>query len=156
MQAHERRDIPVKLIGQFLLALLIGGVLVVGAVGLLWWVFGSNQPQAVVSPWSGPRELPPGPRLQVDPKTELRTYLESEQKRLSTYGWVDQSAGVAHIPIERAMDLLLERGVPTRQSPAQAAAAQPAPAKPGQPSQQQRPAPAKPVERSKPVAPANR
>ncbi|MCA1555006.1 MAG: hypothetical protein LC737_11585, partial [Chloroflexi bacterium] len=30
------------------------------------------------------------------------------------YGWVDQSAGITHIPIERAMELLLERGLPTR------------------------------------------
>ena len=135
MQEHERRDIPVKLIGQFLGALLISGVLVVLVVGGMWRYFGANQPQAVVSPFSGPRELPPAPRLQIEPRSDLRTYLEHEQRRLSTYGWVDQNAGVVHIPIERAMDLLLQRGLPTRQPAVQGA---------------------KPPERSKPVVPAAR
>lgn len=169
MQEHEHRDIPVKLIGQFLLAFIIGCLLSVAAVGILWRYFGSQQSEAVESPWSGPREFPPGPRLQVAPRHDLNTYLEAEQKRLSNYGWVDQSAGVVHIPIDRAMDLLLERGVPTRPAPPapqgtatepvrpavrQPAAGQPGAAQPG--TAQQQPSPAKPVERSKPVEPATR
>ncbi|HSM58582.1 MAG TPA: hypothetical protein VK879_20680 [Candidatus Sulfomarinibacteraceae bacterium] len=34
----------------------------------------------------------------------------TESARLDSYGWQDEEAGVAHIPLERAMDLLLERG----------------------------------------------
>ena len=137
MQEHEHRDIPVKLIGKFLVALIVGCVLVVAAVGILWRYFGTHQPDAVVSPWSGPREFPSGPRLQVDPRHDLRTYLDAEQKRLTSYGWVDQNAGVVHIPIERAMDLVLERGLPTRQASEQVDSP-------------------KPAERRKPVAPASR
>jgi hypothetical protein len=33
---------------------------------------------------------------------------------LEGYGWVDREAGVVRLPIERAMELLLERGLPTR------------------------------------------
>jgi len=33
---------------------------------------------------------------------------------LSTYGWTDKNAGVVRIPIDRAMELQLERGFPTR------------------------------------------
>jgi hypothetical protein len=33
---------------------------------------------------------------------------------LEGYGWVDREAGVVRVPIERAMELLLERGLPTR------------------------------------------
>ena len=40
---------------------------------------------------------------------ELR---EEEAARLSSYGWVDRPAGVAHIPIDRAMAILAERGLP--------------------------------------------
>jgi hypothetical protein len=35
-----------------------------------------------------------------------------QEDELNSYGWVDQSAGVAHIPIDRAMDLIVEHGLP--------------------------------------------
>jgi hypothetical protein len=38
-----------------------------------------------------------------------------EENILSTYGWADQNAGTVHIPIDRAMDLLAQRGLPVRQ-----------------------------------------
>jgi hypothetical protein len=145
MQEHEHRDIPVKVIGKYMAVLLIMGVLIVLVVGVMWRYFGANQPEAALSPFYGPRELPPTPRLQIEPRNDLRTYLENEQRRLSTYGWVDQNAGVVHIPIERAMDLLLERGLPTRQ-PAVQGARQP---------ERSKPEASKP-ERSKPVVPAAR
>jgi hypothetical protein len=34
--------------------------------------------------------------------------------RLTGYHWVDQEAGLVQIPVERAMDLLAERGLPAR------------------------------------------
>ena len=37
-----------------------------------------------------------------------------EEQTLNSYGWVDQQAGVVRIPIDRAMDLLAQRGLPTR------------------------------------------
>ncbi len=33
---------------------------------------------------------------------------------MHSYGWVDQPAGVVRIPIDRAMELLAQRGLPTR------------------------------------------
>ena len=38
-------------------------------------------------------------------------------ERLRSYGWVDRSAGVAHIPVERAMELV-QQGVRARTGPA--------------------------------------
>jgi len=38
----------------------------------------------------------------------------AEQQILTGYAWVDQAHGVVRIPIERAMDLLAQRGVATR------------------------------------------
>jgi hypothetical protein len=37
---------------------------------------------------------------------------EYEEQRLRTAGWIDRQAGVAHIPIEQAMDLVAQRGLP--------------------------------------------
>ena len=34
------------------------------------------------------------------------------QKQISTYGWIDQQAKIVHVPIERAMELALQKGFP--------------------------------------------
>jgi hypothetical protein len=73
----------------------------------------------------------PEPRLQPNPAADLNKFRAQEEQILNTYGWVDQQAGVAHIPIERAMDIIAARGLPVRQAPmagaGQSAAPQPAP-----------------------------
>ena len=70
---------------------------------------------------SQPR-VPPGPRLQERPEAELLTFRLEEQDQLTSYGWVTESEGVARIPIERAIEILAERGLPAT------SAAAPAPA----------------------------
>jgi hypothetical protein len=60
---------------------------------------------------AGLRRLPPGPRLQAAPERQLQELRRTEEHLLDSYGWVDQASGVARIPIERAMDLILERGL---------------------------------------------
>ncbi len=54
----------------------------------------------------------PEPRLEDNERTELNDFRYSEEERLNSSGWVDQSAGVAHIPITRAMELIAQRGLP--------------------------------------------
>lgn len=56
--------------------------------------------------------LPPEPRLQVKPAVDLERLRSYERGRLETFGWVDRDAQIAHIPIERAMQLLTLRGWP--------------------------------------------
>ena len=34
--------------------------------------------------------------------------------RLSAYGWIDRAAGIAHIPVDRAIDIVVEKGLPKR------------------------------------------
>jgi len=68
------------------------------------------------SPFDNTRTLPPPPRLQVNPAEDLKAYQAEEDAILHSYGWADKSAGVVHIPIERAMELSLQRGFPVRKS----------------------------------------
>ena len=53
---------------------------------------------------------PPQPRLQIRPKVDLERLRAFEQDRLETFGWADRGRRIVHIPIERAMQLLTERG----------------------------------------------
>ena len=56
----------------------------------------------------------PTPALQKQPFMDLYELRQGEADRLSSYGWVDKDGGVARIPIDRAMDVLLQRGLPVR------------------------------------------
>ena len=53
-----------------------------------------------------------GPLLQVKPEEDLRWMRNSDTAALDSYDWVDRSAGVVRVPIDRAMDLIAERGLP--------------------------------------------
>jgi hypothetical protein len=55
---------------------------------------------------------PAGPLLQEKPLLDLLALRAEEDQALTTYGWVDKGRGVARIPVEEAMRLLAERGLP--------------------------------------------
>jgi hypothetical protein len=52
--------------------------------------------------------------LQIDAHNELRQMRAAEEAALNSYGWVDKESGRVRIPIERAMDILAEKGLPAR------------------------------------------
>jgi hypothetical protein len=52
------------------------------------------------------------PILEYDERGQFRDFLLRQESQLNSYGWVDEKAGVAHIPIERAMELTVQRGLP--------------------------------------------
>ena len=58
----------------------------------------------------------PGPNLQLNPPDDLRSFRAREDAELNSYGWVDRTNGVVHIPITRAMELIAQRGLPVRAS----------------------------------------
>lgn len=56
----------------------------------------------------------PEPQLETNERTELNKIRLREEDTLSTYGYIDKDAGVVRIPIERAMELIAQRGLPVR------------------------------------------
>ncbi len=78
-------------------------------------------------------QLPPQPRIQANPAEDLNDLRLKDETVLTSYGWINQQAGVARIPIERAMKLVLERGLPVRSNaPPENDAPQPSDASSGQ------------------------
>lgn len=55
---------------------------------------------------------PPAPRLQTDPEAELRAYLAGAERRRDSYGWVDRSRGIVHVPVDVEMRRLAAEGIP--------------------------------------------
>ena len=58
------------------------------------------------------RIKPPGPLLQTDPQGEFKRVRAEENKKLTTYYWIDKSKGVVHIPIDQAMKNIVQTGIP--------------------------------------------
>jgi hypothetical protein len=56
----------------------------------------------------------PQPRLEENERTQLRQFIEDQNRQLATYDWVDKDKGTVRIPIDRAMELIVERGLPVR------------------------------------------
>lgn len=80
--------------------------------GLLYQVFRVGLPAPDLQPPPLETAPLPGPRLQVAPPRELQALRATEQANLHAYAWVDQERGVVRIPIERAKELVAERGWP--------------------------------------------
>ena len=60
----------------------------------------------------------PSPQLEIDERNQLDKDRTAEDETLATYGWIDENAGTVRIPIDRAMELVAQRGLPVRgQSP---------------------------------------
>lgn len=77
------------------------------SVGLRDWLVASDPPLPVL-PEARIQELPPEPRLQTSPEADLRALRREEDAILGGYRWIDEGAGVAQIPIERAMEMMAQ------------------------------------------------
>lgn len=100
----ERPDVnpwPIVIVLAVLAAL---GVLVLA--GAVWVARG-------IPIYGRPRPYP-APALQVSPSEDLRRLTERQMSLLTGYGWVDRRRGLARIPVERAMAVLAEKGLPYR------------------------------------------
>ena len=112
---HETRDANPRSL------LIFGGAIVATLVfvsllmlGVFRFFSNTQSLGPPASPFAQQRPLPPAPRLQVEPQLDLGQLHAREDEKLHGYGWVDRNAGVVRMPIERAMDLVVEKGLPVR------------------------------------------
>ena len=117
--AHEESDVNVRAIFGFGIALAVLAVIV---HVFLWWLQGfytaqSDRAQTIAFPMAAGQQdqPPPLPRLQADPQQDLRDLVTKQQGQLSRYSWVDKNAGIVRIPIEDAMRMVVQRGLPARE-----------------------------------------
>lgn len=126
---YERQDLQPSGILYFLLTLVVVTVLCLfGLRGLYAYLDHrekTSQPQVsplVTNVPEDTRHIAPGypqsafpsPKLEEDERGQLNDIRMNEEKTLYSYGWVDEKAGTVHIPIERAMDLVAQSGLPVR------------------------------------------
>ena len=96
----------------------MAGIVISFVVWLLFQYFEAREsrkvtPEFPLAAQQGNR-LPPEPRLQTNPRADLADLRAQEENVLETYGWIDKNASVVRIPIEEAMKLTVQRGLPAR------------------------------------------
>lgn len=127
--SYEHQDLRVPGIFYFLLTVVVATVICLlgirGVYSYLERYEKRSQPEVnplVTNVPSDTRHVAPGypqsafpsPKLEEDERGQLNNILMNEQKQLYSYGWVDEKSGIVRIPIDRAMDLIAQRGLPVR------------------------------------------
>ena len=106
----------------------VGGVIKAGAwLALLLavvflgmrWTFNQMSEMApmgtAAAPFTDSRQMPPAPLLQVDPQKEIHDYCAAQAASLNSYAWRDSKAGIVQIPVDRAIELMVEHPLPARE-----------------------------------------
>jgi hypothetical protein len=116
---HETTDVNISAIILSGVALIVSAVLISFVVWVLFKYFESREARRVAPeyPLAATQEVrvPPEPRLQTDPRQDLQDLRAQENQILNSYGWIDKNTGVVRIPIDEAMKLVVQRGLPSRQ-----------------------------------------
>ena len=126
-EGYERQDLSAQSVFAFLISLVVGGVIVYFIVWGLYHFMDARQRarQPQLSPLVkqvetdtrivSPDEIKKfsAPRLERNERIEIKDFRLKEEQTLNSYGWVDEKAGVVRIPIERAMELIAQRGLST-------------------------------------------
>jgi hypothetical protein len=116
---RDESDINLRAIFGFGAGLLVVAVVVHLLIGAMFKFFDAREARQPMVDYpiatTEEHRLPPEPRLQVNPRQDLRDMRAREDEVLTSYGWVDKNAGVVRIPIDEAMKLTLQRGLPSRQ-----------------------------------------
>jgi hypothetical protein len=115
---YEKEDINARStfwFGFWILALMVGVSFLLKPLYDLLVARGvETQAPAAYVAGSDPAALePPAPHLQVTPERELAAFRAQEDAILGSYAWVDKDRGVVRIPIDEALRIVAQRGLPT-------------------------------------------
>jgi hypothetical protein len=116
---HEGTDVNIRAVLGFGAGLFVAAVLIQFMVWLLFLYFSGREAARVAPEYplavGEQTRVPPEPRLQTNPREDLRILRAREDGVLNSYGWVDRTTGVVRIPIDEAIKLTVQRGLPVRQ-----------------------------------------
>lgn len=91
-------------VGWVTRALILAVLVVVGCVFFVSRFY----PQRAGASAQRPALHAPAPQLQLDDVADMDAMRKQTLQRLESYGWVDREAGTVHIPVERAIERVIE------------------------------------------------
>ena len=111
-EGHETKEVSVPFVFVSLSALIIGTFLVsLLVIGIFQFFKSTYHPEQVAK--ESVQVVPPEPRVEEHPAQQLQTIRTREDHILSTYALIDKNQGIVRVPIDRAIDMLAQKGVPT-------------------------------------------
>jgi hypothetical protein len=114
-EGHEESEVGIRGILTFGTALIVLAIVVQFVLGAFMRYFSRDEKElAKLRParFAEERGQFPSPRLQSNPGLDTRAFVKDEYEDMRSYGWADRKAKVGKIPIERAMEVVLEHGLP--------------------------------------------
>lgn len=111
---YEKRDTNVRLLMTYGLILFVIVVVSFVLMHIMFHVIDSDlrASSPPVTPLHEADPRPPSPRLRVDGTADYLAIREEETRQLNSYGWTDKANGIAHVPVERAIEMIAESGMP--------------------------------------------
>lgn len=109
----EARDADIKVVVWTGIGVLVFMVICV-IIAKFHYDYEISQQPVEEGPFANEQRMPPEPRLQAYPAKDLAAFRETQAHVTDTFGWVDKNAGVARVPVEKAVDMVLEKGLPLR------------------------------------------
>jgi hypothetical protein len=120
--AFEKTDVRTSPILKFLISL---GILIILSYALVYGIYkglktywADSYAPPLPSQLATTPSMPPEPRMQgmpghlVDPQQDMRNKMQADTDANNQLRWVDQKAGIAQIPVQDAMQLIVEKGLP--------------------------------------------
>lgn len=112
-EPYEERDLSVRRMVQFLVVIFFTmvGSLIISYFVFLWVQPNQRADVPSVRQEAFQRQLPPEPRVQGFPMRDWERFYAEEVRKTTTYEIVDEATGKVRIPVERAKELILQKGL---------------------------------------------
>lgn len=104
---YEKQDIDAR---PITVSLIVLGVVCLVVIALTGVFFAMLENREVSTERRVEDVQPPEPRLQIQERSDMDAVRTIESEELSSYGWEDKANGVVRIPLDRAKQIVVERG----------------------------------------------
>lgn len=116
-RGHQDDGVREKIVGWVAFGMAVSVPVIMVCVWLQFqrsegWHYRGLTAPALAAPKNQPQFVPPEPRLIIASGAELAAVRAREDAELNSYAWIDRGSNILRVPIERAMELIAQRGLP--------------------------------------------
>jgi hypothetical protein len=108
---HEPDAVPARAVVWTAIGLMLGLVLALALAYATFELLAEHDKPPATEVTAAPPRAVPAPQLNPDQQRTLQALRHAEQAILGSYEWIDGQQGIARIPIDRAMEILAEKGL---------------------------------------------
>ncbi len=107
--SYERTEASLRVIG--IASALIGFLVVAAIAGAAWMYRGAIPRRPVAAPWLRESSFTGGVNATTSIEESWNRLTDDTKPHLDAYGWTNREQGFARVPIDRAMELIVQRGL---------------------------------------------